>query len=342
MRVYCIHPNIKSCKQLLHYLHMSERVDEETLSWDSDKPEILFVSEWIYYRKEYFLDFLRVYPSSGIKVAILREAVEPDLNLMDYALCFHSGQGDDRIIPWLHPIDSYRRFVSKKQNDVTSEDQAYEILKEKTGFCNFLYSNPCAHPMRDKLFYEISSYKKVDSLGCHLNNVGKMGTGHGGHEKDCIQIKAPYRFSISSENATFRGYTSEKLITSLEAHSVPIYWGDPCVDDLFNPECFINAMDFETTKDLVDYIRVVDNDDSRWCTFVSQPWITPAQQVKREEINSRYFNFLEKLFNGQMPNQTGEGFHIGLYRTNYFSGKFPLDKPSLFSRIVNRLKRSWK
>lgn len=48
--------------------------------------------------------------------------------------------------------------------------------------------------MRDKLFYNLSEYKRVDSLGKHLNNVNTKGTGYLGHHKDCVTLKEPYKF----------------------------------------------------------------------------------------------------------------------------------------------------
>ena len=43
----------------------------------------------------------------------------------------------------------------------------------KENFCNFVYSNSgWADPIREKFYKEISKYKRVDSGGAYLNNIG--------------------------------------------------------------------------------------------------------------------------------------------------------------------------
>ena len=36
-----------------------------------------------------------------------------------------------------------------------------DLLKEKTGFCSFIFSNNGAHPMRELFFKKLSKYKKL-------------------------------------------------------------------------------------------------------------------------------------------------------------------------------------
>ena len=46
-----------------------------------------------------------------------------------------------------------------------------KIRREKTEFCNFVFSNPNAH-LRNNLFSKLSQYKRVDSGGKAYNNIG--------------------------------------------------------------------------------------------------------------------------------------------------------------------------
>lgn len=94
-------------------------------------------------------------------------------------------------------------------------------------------------------------YKHVDFLGAYLNNTG-FSDGHVTSIEDRVRrsvaIKSRYKFTIAFENAPQRGYTSEKVFTSLEAHSIPIYWGNPDIDKIVNDEAIINChkyADFE-------------------------------------------------------------------------------------------------
>lgn len=157
-----------------------------------------------------------------------------------------------------------------------------------------------AHPNRDKLFYILSKYKRVDSLGKHLNNVGVKGTGFSGHSMDCIKIKNPYKFSIACENASYLGYTSEKLLTSLAAHTVPIYWGDPEVSRNINPDCFIDCNKLDSLEDVLEIVKRIDEDDDLWATMVASPWRLENQLSYHDLRYKNYISFWKNLFYGDV------------------------------------------
>jgi len=298
----------------------------ESLVWDEEAPDILFASEWIYYRSDIFRKFRRLYDKSGLKVAFWGEALEPDYNLFDYCVGFSDSlEADPGFIRLPSPFDMFNAFVGKKVNPLAGPEEARAELARKTGFCSFLYSNPMANPMRDKLFHKISKYKRVDSLGLHLNNVSTPGTGFSGHRNECVPIKASYKFSISSENSDFRGYTSEKLLTSLEAHSVPVYWGNPHVEDDINPECFIDFGKMSGFEELISTIKRIDEDDDLWSDIVSKPWLTPSQEKAHIERTARYKSRMLDLLTGSLPGRMAQGYHSYLYRERFLSGNFPFD-----------------
>lgn len=296
MKVYAIHPMISNAEELLKFLHVEREFD---LTWDTESPELLFASEWIYFKKEYFEQFKTLTTIAKVRVFFAGEAISPDWNLFDYAIGFDNHlQNGNRFIRHMSPYDFFDNFVTTRENSISTIEQAKKELSKKIGFCNFLYSNSSAHPMRDKLFYAISEYKRVDSLGKHLNNVNVEGTGFEGHSMECVPLKSRYKFSIASENASYAGYTSEKLLTSLEAHTVPIYFGNPDIIEDINPKAFINANDFATLDELVAYIQKVDEDDELWCQYVCQPWMTEEQMKHHENRTSVYNSLIISILMG--------------------------------------------
>ena len=339
MKVYVIHPMISSIEQLLKFLHMENTFD---LTWDMEAPELLMASEWIYFKKEYFEQFKLLTATAKIRVFLALEAMSPDWNLFDYAIGYdnHLTNGD-RFIRLISPFDFFNSFVSTRENSITTLEQAKVELSRKTGFCNFLYSNSHAHPMRDKLFYAISEYKRVDSLGKHLNNVGQMGTGFAGHSMECVPLKSRYKFSIASENAEYAGYTSEKLLTSLEAHTVPIYFGNPDISEDINPKAFINASDFRTMDELVDYVRKVDEDDDLWCQYVLQPWMLEDQMEHHEKRNVDYNQKVISLLSGGGKRRLPQGTHVSNYRNAVLYRNYCMDiyRPTLKTRIKMFLRK---
>lgn len=68
-------------------------------------------------------------------------------------------------------------------------------------------------------------------------------------------MKKPYKFSIAFENAWYPGYTSEKIVTSMLAGTIPIYWGNPDISREFNSASFINCHDFPTLDDAAAYVK---------------------------------------------------------------------------------------
>ena len=141
---------------------------------------------------------------------------------------------------------------------------AERILAEKTGFCNFVYSNPKCKT-RIKFFKKLSKYKRVDSGGRLLNNIG-------GPVDDKISFLRKYKFTISFENSSHPGYTTEKIMQPMQAESLPIYWGNPLVHLDFNPRSFVNFFDYGNLNDLVDRVVEIDRDDALYCQYLSEPW----------------------------------------------------------------------
>lgn len=345
IKVYFIHEFIHDLDGFANYLHISEDLKNK-LIWDSNNPEILFASEWIYYKKHSFIEFKKLWSKSKVKVMYAGEAIEPDFNLFDYYIGFSNKcQMGDRFVRIMSPLDMFSSFIQQRENEITSLEQAKLCLNAKRGFCNFLYSNPNAHPRRDQLFYELSTYKRVDSLGRHLNNVGKLGTGFVGHAADCKDIKSLYKFSIASENATFDGYTSEKVYTSLTAHTVPIYWGNKDISKDVNPKAIINANEFTSPQELINYVKYVDEHDDVWLDMVMQPWILPEQMKKHLQRTQKYDDFFEWLFEGEINDKKriAEGTHVDNYRMFLLDRAYSMELNwKTFPRYIDKLKKKFK
>ena len=342
-RVYCLHPRCKDLTSFLEYINCGGGKIDEELVWDSKNPEILFATELINVSKKYWKEFRKLYPKAKVHVMFSREAVEPDFNFFDYAIGFNDNLTfDDRFIRLMPPLKLYPNFIFSKENTINTKEEALQELKKKKGFCNFLYSNSNAHPMRDRLFHAICEYKKVDSLGRHLNNIGKKGTGFQGHAAECKDIKSFYKFSIASENAVYPGYTSEKVFTSLEAHTVPIYFGNPHISDDLNPNAIINVNDFHNLDELVEYIAKVDSDDELWASYICQPWFKEKQSANNQARISEYERRLKAIFESPLEDakRLSVGTHVSEYRKNLLRRKYPfrIDK-SLIPKWVFKLKR---
>lgn len=295
VRIFCIHPFCSDVSSFKDYLHIELPGIE--FVWDENCPDYLISTEVIYSNRRCNKLFQKLYLKAKINIMVAFEAMCPDFNIFDYAVSYDCNLNNgDRFVQLIPPLVMFKGFLPISENLITSEREALDELKKKTGFCNFLYSNWKANPIRDELFFAISSYKRVDSLGRHLNNVGKRGTGYVGHSDECKDIKRPYKFSIACENASFRGYTSEKIYTSLIAHTVPIYWGDPEVVRNVNPNCFVNINNYNSMDDLIQAVRKIDQDDLLWAKMVSSPWRTEDQKSYHSDRENNYSQFFYNIF----------------------------------------------
>lgn len=292
------------------------------IEWDSKNPDYLFVTTCIYKSKEKMAEFLNYYSSKRVSIFLADEAVLPDLNLFDYALTFNDDVMEDRICK--HPTYLFfAESIYKEENELKNLEEAQGILKRKTKFCNFIYSNAKAHPYRDELFWKIGKYKKVDSLGQHLNNTNIGSSRFANNWREIsIKLKGNYKFSIAAENASFLGYTSEKILTTFQAHSIPIYWGNANIEKEFNPKAFINCSNFETIDDVVEEIRRIDQDEKVWLQMVMEPWRTEEQREREERNIEKYKQFVEHIFSQDLEKakRAPQGTMIDIYYESLRNG----------------------
>ncbi len=272
-------------------------VEEYEFVPDKTEPEYIFASEHIYTSRRAMRMLLRTrrkHPNA-VFVMCCFEAVFPDMNFFDYAICFSTElQCSDRIgrIPL---IDFFSKSLFIPEESLTQHRMPR--LDEKTSFCEFTFFNPKAHPMRDKLFHAINGYKRVDAQGRHLNNTGRKSDRTSANWREAIlHLKAKYKFGIASENAQFPGYASEKILSSFQAGSIPVYWGNPKIAEEYNPKAFINACDFASLDELVARIKQIDADDNLWQSIASEPIMLPEQYERVRKDRTAYSKFVDNVF----------------------------------------------
>ena len=151
-------------------------------------------------------------------------------------------------------------------------------------------------------------------------------------------MKANYKFSISMENAMYRGYTTEKLITSLKAHTVPIYWGDPAVTELINPKAIINCHDYDSFEEVIERVKEIDNDNDLWLDIVTQPWQTEEQRIKTLQIIEAHYEFMHNIFSQDIRAARRRPVgHWGRICTKNFTGYVGI-MPPLYLRVFRSIK----
>ena len=182
-------------------------------------------------------------------------------------------------IPY-YVISFYERFKNGPNNLIKPKSyNAEEILKSKTKFCAFLYHN-CDVKYRNKFFYMLHNYNKVDALGTCLSKLKKETTDRfyfkdkdeSYHDK-AVQKYRPYKFVICFESAKQKGYISEKIINSMLSNCIPIYYGADDITEHFNEKCFINANKFKQFDECIELIKKIDKDDKLYIKMLEEAWL---------------------------------------------------------------------
>lgn len=192
-------------------------------------------------------------PQDKIKIFYTGENLSPDFNACDYAIGFDWIDFGDRYfrLPNYYATNFFYPKVELMQNKHNISNEK-EYLDRK--FCSFVVSNDAGNPIRREVFEKLCEYKLVDSGGRWMNNVG-------GPVADKISFELKHKFSICFENSSHSGYCTEKIIEAFAARTVPIYWGDPDIERVFNPDAFINVNKCQSLNELADMVQQIDNDD---------------------------------------------------------------------------------
>lgn len=338
MSLSCLEPNL-----------LQQKFNVKVLS---DGYDYFFGDDTIYYPNNYDdfnnLILINMNPAT-IRIFFCGEAVYPDLNLFDYARCFDDFDAA-RILPFFYIKYQYSKAKDSILSSVidtvknVGNVNAKTILSMKTKFCNFIYGNALAHPMRDKLFYALSKYKKVDSLGAHLKNVEiKNSRCCANWQEISVELKKPYKFSIAAENAQFKGYTSEKIITSMMANTIPIYFGDPDIAKKFNPKSFINVSDFSSLDEVVKRVKEIDENDDLYLEIMSQPWRTDEQiercEKEYEEYLKRFYYIFEQDFD--KAHRRPQGCWPDVLYPNFFKNLTSNPNEDYFKKLARKTKNSF-
>lgn len=135
----------------------------------SDEPDYLIYSV-------NSMDYLKY---NCVRIYYTPENLTPDFNICDYAIGFDYLDFGNRYIRYpIYLVDSFVAYDNDDYyNDVDLALHKHEISAEeaelqKKEFCSFVYSNALGAQCRQEIYKALSKYKKVNSGGRFLNNVG--------------------------------------------------------------------------------------------------------------------------------------------------------------------------
>lgn len=236
------------------------------------------------------------------------EYEKPNFNECDYCLSFFPSSKDKKIFRYPH------YYLYGDMTKLLQKPSIDDILKKKTKFCNFIFSNPDCKK-RNVFFKKLSKYKKVDSAGRFMNNIGSF---IGMDVNDKYNFMDAYKFTIAFENREADYYTSEKVYEAMRVNSIPIYWGNKYVNLDFNTESFLNYYDYNNDEELIQRIIEIDNNQDLYIDYLSCPFFVNNQLNQFVDKNNILKNY-EYIFN---TNITPVATKSRVFSSNYISRDF--------------------
>lgn len=239
----------------------------------SNNPDILFYSLFGTTHKQY----------NCTKIFFTGENIAPP-NDCNWSFSFEVNDDKNYRLPLYLLYDGYYDLVNKQITD--------DLTNRK--FCNFVVSNG-ASPERNDFFIKLSKYKKVDSGGRFMNNIGY-------YLEDKRKFQSEYKFSIAFENTEYRNnngyYITEKIMEPMTVNSIPIYKGGHFINEDFNTKSFINCHNFQSIDDVIDYIIEVDKNDHMYMSMLNEPWFNNNEipvNFRLESIEKQLGKIIESI-----------------------------------------------
>ena len=227
-----------------------------------------------------------------VRILYTGEPLSPDFSVFDYAIGFDKivlldSEGKNRY--YRYPFCFYHFDRVNQCTKGMSYQQAREALNEKNRFCNFIYGHPSAKGEREAIFEALGKYKRVDAAGSFLNNMpgGKVIP----FTEEKVEFQRKCKFTISCESIRYPGFVTEKIIDPIRAHSIPIYYGNPCIEEEFSPEAMINLHSFSSLEEGIERVIQIDQDDALYLKMMAAPKL-----VSDDYLEKMYEGLKEFLF----------------------------------------------
>ena len=155
----------------------------------------------------------------------------------------------------LYSMDSdvIRNYGYMKTRKSLPERNYPKIYTQKTKFAAWIVSNCWTYSKRD-IFVQ-----KLQEHGVPVDVYGRCGKGRVSDVTG--MINKDYKFILSFENSFCTDYISEKFFKYYSLDALLVVRGGADYNKLLPKESYINTADFDTFKELADYLKKVGSSE---------------------------------------------------------------------------------
>ncbi|XP_072574966.1 3-galactosyl-N-acetylglucosaminide 4-alpha-L-fucosyltransferase FUT3-like [Vulpes vulpes] len=134
-------------------------------------------------------------------------------------------------------------------------------VSAKTELVAWVVSNWREDSVRVRYYHRLQAHVPVDVYGQRHKPLP---------QRDMMQTLSRYKFYLAFENSLHRDYITEKLWrNALDAWAVPVVLGPSrkSYEQFLPADAFIHVDDFQSPKDLAQYLLSLDKDDARYLAY---------------------------------------------------------------------------
>ena len=140
----------------------------------------------------------------------------------------------------------------------------HPYLAKRTKLVAWFCSNRHTHGKREIYFKELAKYIQIDTYGqCgNLQCLPRMSP-------TCNHLLDSYKFYLAAENSLCPDYVTEKFYRALVNGIVPVVYGGADYAAFAPPHSYIRVADFQSPKDLADYLHLLDKNDALYMEYLN-------------------------------------------------------------------------
>lgn len=209
------------------------------------------------------------------------ENIQSDLSHFDASLTSEPTSRSNYYLPLYRFYAAYQDVFKPRQ----IERRAFESKKSIAA----VFSN-AKQRLRNQVYLRFAELFEADSGGKAFNNVG-------GPVPDKAKFIQNYKFNLAFENTSAKGYTTEKILEAYGYGTIPIYWGDPQIENYFNPQAFLHLRSLKDLKYLEEKIEYLLSSFEEYKKMYEEPLFPNNQEhdfLRPESVGNFLKNSVEK------------------------------------------------
>ena len=208
-------------------------------------------------------DLRKTAPAKQKWIFLSHETPQPDVNSLykPYDGIFNWTATFSRDSDVFIPYKGYFKF------DKPKEEATVNYAKGKTRLVSWAVSN--CMKTRQNYALELQRYINLTVYG----DCGKNFKNHGDCKRDqqyavnvgsCAKEMASYKFYLAFENAFCHDWVTEKYWRTMTQNIIPVVMGANYDEGAAIPGSFIDVSDFNSIKELADYLLYLDKNDDEY------------------------------------------------------------------------------